>query len=67
MVNSSLENGIVHDDWKKARETQVYKNEGEIGNKNNFKPISVISYVGKMIEITQYLEDHAFISMDQCA
>ena len=73
VVNSSLDNGIVHDDWKKARVTPVYKNEGEINDENNFRPISVISHIAKMIEsfvsdqIIKYLEDHAFISIDQSA
>ena len=49
VVNSSLENGTVHDDWKKARVTPVYKNEGEINDENNFRPISVISHIAKMI------------------
>ena len=62
VVNSSLENGVVHDDWKMARVTPVYKNEGEINDENNFRPISVISK-----QVIQYLEDHAFISMDQSA
>ena len=71
VVNSSLDNGIVHDDWKKARVTPVYKNEGEINDENNFRPISVISHIAKMVEsfvsdqIIKYLEDHAFISFDQ--
>ena len=71
VVNSSLDNGIVHDDWKKARVTPNYKNEGEINDENNFRPISVISHIAKMIEsfvsdqIIKYLEDHAFISIDQ--
>ena len=73
VVNSPLENGIVHDDWKKARVTPVYKNEGEINYENNSRPISVIGHIVKMIEslvskqVIQYLEDHAFISMDQSA
>ena len=73
VVNSSLDNGIVHDDWKKARVTPVCKNEGEINDQNNFRPISVISHIAKMIEsfvsdqIIKYLEDHAFISIDQSA
>ena len=61
VVNSSLENGIVHDDWKKARVTPVYKNEGEINDESNFRPISVINHIAKMIEslvskqVIQYL------------
>ena len=37
VVNSSLDNGAVHDDWKKANVTQVYKSEGEINEENNFR------------------------------
>ena len=72
VVNSSLDNGIVHEDWNKARVTPVYKNEGENNDDNNFKPILVISHIAKMIEsyvsnqIIKYL-GHAFISIDQSA
>ena len=34
VVNSSIENGIVHGGWKRARVTQVYKNECEINDQN---------------------------------
>ena len=73
VVNSSLENGIVQDDWEKARVIPVYKNEGEINDENNFRPISAISHIAKMIEslvskqVIEYLEDHAFVSMDRSA
>ena len=50
VVNSHLDNGIVHDDWEKASVTSVYKNVGEINDKNNVTPISVISHTAKMIE-----------------
>ena len=49
----------------------VYKNEGEINDENNFRPIWVINHIAKMIEslvskqVIQYLEDNVFISMDQ--
>ena len=47
IVNSSLDKGIVHDDWKRARVTSVYKNEGDINDENNFRPISVIGHIAK--------------------
>ena len=73
LVNSSHDNDIVLADWKKARVTPIYKNEGEINDENNFRSISVISHIAKMIEsfvsnqIMKYLDDHAFISIDQSA
>ena len=73
VVNLSIDNGIVHDDRKKSQVTPVYKNEVEINDENNFRPISVISHIAKMIEsfvsnqIIKHLEDHTFISIDQSA
>ena len=73
VVNWSFDNGIVHGDWKKASVTPVYKNEGEIDDENNFRPISVISHIAKMVEslvstqVVDYLESHKFISIDQSA
>ena len=73
IVNSSLDNGNVHDDWKNVRATPVYKNEYEVNDEDNFRPILVISHIAKMIEsfvsnqIINYLEDHAFVSIDQSA
>ena len=49
VIDSSSENGIVKDDLKKARETSVYKNEDEINDGNNFRPILVIILAAKMI------------------
>ena len=63
----------MHGDWKKARVMPVYKNEGEIDDENNFRPISVISHIAKMVEslvstqVVDYLESHKFISIDQSA
>ena len=73
IVNSSLDNDNVHDDWKNTMVTPVYKNEYEINDEDNFRPISVISHIAKMIQsfvsnqIMKYLEDHAFVSIDQSA
>ena len=72
VVNLSFDKGIVHD-WKKARVTPVYKNEGGIDDENNFRPISVINHIAKMVEslvstqVVNYLESHKFISIDQSA
>ena len=73
VINDSLSNGIVHDEWKLARVTPVYKNSGDVMMKENYRPISVIGHIAKIIEqligqqLITYLEDHRFISPDQSA
>ena len=49
---------------KKSQVTPVYKNEGEVNDENNFRPISVISHIAKMIES---FVSNQFISIDQSA
>ena len=73
IINESLKSGVVHDDWKVARVTPVYKNDGDVENVNNYRPISVIGHVAKIMEklvriqLVNYLEIHHFISPDQSA
>ena len=65
--------GVFKQDWKNARVSPIYKNDGDINDENNYRPISVIGHIAKMIEslvscqIIDYLESHSFISMDQSA
>ena len=73
IMNDSLSNGIFPDDWKIARVTPVYKNNGDINIMSNYRPISVIGHIAKLVEqllrsqLVSYLEEHAFISTDQSA
>lgn len=73
VINVSVCTGVVHDDMKLARVTPVYKNAGDINSTANYRPISVIGHVAKIIEqiicsqLILYLEKHKFISPDQSA
>ena len=74
VMNKSLKSGVFEQDWKNARVTAIYiKADGDINDENNYLPISVTGPIAKMIEslvsyqITDFLEDHNFISMDQSA
>ena len=49
IVNLSLSNGQVPSDWKTAKITPVYKS-GTKNNFDNYRPISVIPAVAKIIE-----------------
>ena len=73
IINDSLSNGTLPDDRKIARVTPVYKNNGGTNIMSNYRPISVIGHIAKMVEqlvrsqLVSYLEEHVFISTDQSA
>ena len=70
IFNSSLANGIFPDDWKSARVTPLFKH-GERSDVDNYRPISVISIIGKVFEriiynhLFAYLSDHNILSKHQ--
>ena len=72
MINKSLKSGAFEQNWKNARVTPICKDDDDINDKNNYRPISVIDYVAKIESLVSYqtidfLEVHSFISMDQSA
>ena len=70
IFNSSLPNGIFPDDWKSARVTPPFKH-GDRSEKDNYRPISVISIIGNVFEriiynhLFAYLSDHNILSKHQ--
>ena len=73
VINKSLESGVFEQDWKNARVSPIYNDDGNVNDENNYRPISVIGHTAKMVEslvsyqIIDFLESHSFISMDQSA
>ena len=49
VFNSSLKYGVFPDIWKLAKVTQIFK-AGSRKDANNYRPISVISIVSRMLE-----------------
>ena len=73
LFNISIRMGVVPVDWKKARVTPVYKGSGSKDDCGNYRPLSVICHVAKIMEkciqkqVLSYLEEHSFITVDQSA
>lgn len=73
LFNMSLQTGCVPTDWKYARVTPIYKGKGEHSDTSNFRPISVLSHIAKILEkevqcqLVSYLIEHDFITLDQSA
>ena len=73
IINDSLLSGTFPDDWKRARVTLVYKNNGDINIVSNYRRNTVIGHIAKMVEqlvrsqLVSYLEERAFISPDLSA
>ena len=49
LYNSSLQTGIIPSDWKRSNVTAVYKS-GSRDDPSNFRPISVVPIIAKILE-----------------
>src|SRR2546425_1722984 len=45
-----IQNGIFPDQWKKANVTAIYKNKGSKSDVENYRPISVLPMLGRVLE-----------------
>ena len=60
IINRSLTTGIFPNDWKVARVTPIYKDDIKT-NPNNYRPISVLPIVSKLIERVVFNQLYAFL------
>ena len=72
VISKSLKSGAFEQNWKNSRMTPICTDGGDINDKNNYRPISVIDHIAKIeplvsYQTTDFLEEHSFISMDQSA
>ena len=54
VINKSLKSGAFEQNWKNARVTPIYKDGGDINDKNNYRPISVIDHIAKIEPLVRY-------------
>ena len=70
LFNLSLSKGKIPDDWKRANVVPIHKS-GSISDFNNYRPISLCSVVGKLLErvvsgcMVGYLREVGLISDQQ--
>jgi hypothetical protein len=63
---------VVIDDWKLAK-VPVFKEQGSLSDKSNYRPISAIGHIAKIFEMVihkqllHYFHDNNLISLDQSA
>ena len=73
IFNLSLCCGIIPHDFKIARVTPIYKGKGSVTEPGNYRPISIIPTVSKLLEycvkeqLMNYLITSDFISQSQSA
>lgn len=73
LFNLSLQQQNIPSDLKNARVTPIYKGKGSVEDPSNYRPISVIPHVAKLLEkrvqsqLLSYLQDHKLISCEQSA
>lgn len=50
IVNTSISTSIFPESWKIAEVVPIYKNKGDINTAANFRPISLLSHMSKLLE-----------------
>ena len=60
LFNRSLAEGVFPQIWKTAHVTPIYKLKGERSSCSNYRPISLLSCVGKLFEkcVQKYVLEH---------
>ena len=70
IFNISLNEGKIPDDWKRANVVPSHKS-GDIGSIKNYRPISLRSVVGKLLErvvtrnVVEYMQTSGLIALQQ--
>lgn len=73
VMNMSIITGQIPDDWKTAKITPIYKGKGCHMTMGNYRPISVIGHIAKIMEkevqkqFLDYMLKHDLINVNQFA
>ena len=72
-ANASIHTKCFASHWKLSRVTPIYKSNSDASDKGNYRPISVIGHIAKIIEheitnqVVTYLESNKLLTNDQSA
>ena len=73
MFNLLFQQSILPTDWKKARIVPIYKGKGSENDCSNYRPISTLPFIAKLIEscmqeqLIKYLEQNNLLCCQQSA
>ena len=73
IFNASIINSYFVNDWKFAKVLPAYKGKGSAQDKINYRPLSLVMHIAKILEriiqiqLMTYMDEHAFITIDQSA
>ena len=71
LFNLSITTGVFPDAWKRATVTPIFKNRGTAGDPSNYRPVSLLPAMGKVLDriqsscLLQHLVQHNLISPHQ--
>ena len=71
LCNLSITTGVFPDAWKRATVTPIFKNRGTAGDPSNYRPVSLLPAMGKVLDriqsscLLQHLVQHNLISPHQ--
>ena len=73
IFNASIMNSYFVNDWKFAKVLPAYKGKGSAQDKINYRLLSLVMHIAKILEriiqiqLMTYMDEHAFITIDQSA
>lgn len=71
LFNSVFESGYIPQSWLEGTIIPIYKNKGDPQDPNNYRPITILSCLGKLFtsvlndRLTKYLEDNEILHENQ--
>jgi len=71
MFNLVLNSGIIPESWKIGSIIPIYKNKGDIKSPENYRPITLLSCIGKLFtailnkRLTDFIESNSLMNCNQ--
>ena len=66
LINSSFESGIYFDNLKISKTIPIFKEKGDIFEKTNYQPISLLSNINKIVKKLMQERLYTFLTIHNC-